>query len=1007
MAVFPSVGAALDAAVSIQQETHRRNRAQPDTPMRIRIGVATGDCVLEDEDYFGEPVVQAARLCNLAEGGAVLVGEIVRLAAPRGHHSFDLIGPVELKGIPDPVEVAQLHWAPSKEPVGEAPPLPDRLALVHEVSHVGRAQETETLSTCFKTAETGVRHVVLLSGEAGLGKTRLATELARSVHDDGALVLYGRCDEQLRLAYAPWAQALAHWARHADGSSAPAGGAELAQLLPDALEATAVRNDPAHTDQHALYSALTALLAELSEDRPVLLVLDDLHWADRDSLLLLRHVAGNLLNARVMVLGTYRDTDLHDGHPLEDLLAALRRETGVTRIHLAGLTSDEIGALVASTGSAAVASDEVRALLAEETGGNPFFLGELLHHLAATGEDIASVLGSRGPLEDGAPLSLPPSLKEVVIARVNGLGDMAARALTAAAVIGHEFDVDLLATVADLDQRDLLDVIDAGVGSGLLQEVDRSGDRLAFTHALIRRALTENLSRRRRTTLHREVLTAMEGPDRPHPSSAELAVHVHGANLPDGAVRLRQLAVEAGDDARGRRAPEEAIVWYRRSLEGVEPEGEDWSEMMVRLGDAERQAGHPEHREHLLHAAHAAERLGRSDLLVAAALANHRGFQSGAGVVDDERIQVLRRALSAVGDEELSHRARLTAMLATELSGDDPARVGLALEAIEVARRSGDTDALLEASSLALTVLVAPEHFDTAAALSNEAMDLTTGVERPARRMQVLYGEQAIQMIRGSIDDAIRCLDEYTALVEQSGQPFRHWTVALRSAVLSTVLGDYEQAQRHIDATLELGMATGQPDALVTYGGLTMGVAIHKGTTAELIGLIQDAAEQNPGLPILRAGAAAFLVAADRLDEAASAVATLGDLERSLPRDPFWLASLMLLAEATNAIGDRSGAAVLHRMLEPYASLIAVHPAGCFGATSLALGELGTTLGRADARHHLEDSLRRHERLRSPYLAARSHLALGWHEASHLEHATRLAERHGFTGIERAIRRSA
>ena len=1003
MAVFPSVGSALDASVSIQQEAHRHNEDHAEQPLRIRVGVATGDCVAEDGDYFGEPVIQAARLCNAADGAEILVAEVVRLSAPRGHYRFDRLGPLELKGIPEAVDVAKLQWSPPEPARPTAVPLPDRLAVAHPLPYVGRIAERERLGDAFKEARSGARQIVLVAGEAGQGKTRLAAELARSAHDDGALVLYGRCDDQMPLPYGPWAQALQHWVRHSVSDAQRPGGEELDRLMPELLGTSSGSAERTTSDQHALYTALTSLLLELSDSHPVLIVLDDLQWADRDSLLLVRHVAGHLLSGEVMLLGTYRDTDLHDGHPLEDLLAALRRETGVTRLNLEGLTPREIESMVSLSIPAANADDHLVETLAEETGGNPFFLGELLWHLSESGLDAAMAVASPTATDGPSSLALPESVREVVIARVNALGERATRALTTASVIGREFDVQLLADLVETGQDELIDIIDGSVGAGLLDEVDDSGDRLAFSHALVRRVLNETLSKRRRVVVHRSIVEAMDrhaGSGRF--SAAQLAYHWQAAQPPGGDERLLELMTAAGADARHQRAPEEAIVWFSRALELVEKNTEEECDLMVLLGEAQRLAGHPEHRSRLLRAAHLAQQLGRDDLLVAAVLANHRGFQSGAGMVDEERIEVARRALDVV-DTSPADRARLLVLLATELPADDPARHELAVEAVEVARGCGDEGTLVDVIALGLTVLVAPEQFEQAAALSAEAMALTATAQDPNRRMQVLFAEQAVQLILGEVDEAARCAAEYEQLVGQLGQPVRLWTAALRSAILSTVLGDYAAAQNRMEAALELGLATGQPDAFVSYGALVMGMAIHQGRTDELIALTLEAAEQNPGLPILRAGAAAFLAEAGRPDEAAAALASLGDLETTLPPDHFWLASLVLLADAATRLGDRRTSSVLFHMLEPYGERIAVHPAGCLGAVSLALGQLASTLGRDDAPVYLQDSLERHERLRSPYYRARSHLALADWDPAHLDAAAELSARHGFAGIEREL----
>ena len=390
MAVFGGVGAALDAAVAMQQAFDRYNATGDGEALLIRVGVATGDCTEEDGDYFGEPVVQAARLCAKANAGQVLAPDVVRVLAPRGRHEFSALGELELKGIPEPVAAVEVLWHPAEAEPPEVIPLPDRLAVRYALRFVGRDAERDALRDAWKAASGGTRQVVLLSGEAGLGKTRLSTELAREVFDAGALVLYGRCDEEVARPYGPWAEALCHYVAHAsDDELARHDTRSLSALVPGLRDR--IRVEPAAVggdgEQYVLFAAVTAMIATLAAARPVMIVLDDLHWADRGTLQLLRHLTGHATSDALLVLGTYRDTDIGADDPLTATLAALRREAGVERIGLVGLSDVDIVALMESTAGHEMDADgmHLSQMLRAETGGNPFFVGELLQHLAESG----------------------------------------------------------------------------------------------------------------------------------------------------------------------------------------------------------------------------------------------------------------------------------------------------------------------------------------------------------------------------------------------------------------------------------------------------------------------------------------------------------------------------------------------------------------------------------------------------------------------------------------------
>lgn len=432
MVVFPLASAALACAVGMQQSVEQDN-GTANRPLGLRVGLSAGEATEEGGDYFGDPVIEAARLCAKAGSGQILVSDLVRSSAGRrSSHSFSAVGALELKGLPEPLETLEVAWEPiaaESETIGVVP-LPSRLARPPGVGVIGRENELQILEDSAKRAYFGAgREIVLVSGEPGQGKTTLVAELARRTHESGALVLLGRCDEEVGAPYRPFHEALTHLVAHADESilrvHVAAHGGELARLVPALEQRLGGLPDPqstdADTERYLLFAATVGLLEQASAQTPVAVVLDDLHWADKPSLQLLRHIVANTSAARILIIGTYRDAELSAGHPLTDALAALHREpAGVSSIALKGFDDSDVVTFMES--AAGHELDDTGVVLAHElyheTDGNPFFVYEMLRHLTESGAIVQDATGRwvAAPSEGGVPL--PHSVRSVIGTRV-------------------------------------------------------------------------------------------------------------------------------------------------------------------------------------------------------------------------------------------------------------------------------------------------------------------------------------------------------------------------------------------------------------------------------------------------------------------------------------------------------------------------------------------------------------------------------------------------------------
>ena len=659
MVVFRGAAGALACAVAMQQRIERHNR-RGEQELAIRIGIALGDVTPEDGDYFGIPVVEAARLCDRAAGGQILTTDLVRAIGGREGDDFEPVGSLELSGIPRPVPAHRLDWAPDGG-ASDRIPLPSRLMGVPAVGYVGRMEERERARGRWDAARGGRRGALLVSGEPGVGKTRFTTHASLDFHAEGAVVLYGHCAEEVAAPYGAWIQALSHFVEHVPAdvlaTHAARHGGELMRIAPALARRMPQAPAPAETDpeteRYLLFSAVVGLLEQATIDSPVVLLLDDLHWADRPTLALLKHVLGETEGLRLLVLGTYRDTDLSRDHPLTGVLADLRREEGVDRLALHGLGEHEVRSIVE-----AVVGHELDAIgqelareITEETDGNPFFVGEILRHLSESGALVQGDDG-RWELAHGLEeLGLPQSVREVVGRRVDRLGEDSRAVLSAAAVIGREFDLDLLASVTGHDEDRLIDVLDGAAEALLVQERPGRTASFSFVHNLINHTLYDVLGVTRRARLHRRVAEALEDlcGDDTGPRVGELARHWSAATAPVDVVKALGYSKRAGHKALAELAPDEAVGWFARALELLDqapgPDPAEACELMIGLGEAQRQAGRPEFRDTLLRAGRIAEELGDAERMSRAALANNRGFASTFGAVDQERVGALRRAI--------------------------------------------------------------------------------------------------------------------------------------------------------------------------------------------------------------------------------------------------------------------------------------------------------------------------------------------------------------------------
>jgi class 3 adenylate cyclase len=928
MVAFESAAAAVSCAVLIQQRFGRRNRSAEE-PLSIKVGVSAGDASTADGDVFGMPVIEAARLCDHCSGGQILAKELVAHLAAGRAHAFTPVGALELKGLPEPISAVEVHWRSA--PV-EGLALPQRLREMPAIGYVGRVAEREHLAELWGITCAGSLRVALIAGEAGVGKTRLSTHLALQVHGEGATVLYGRCDEDLGVPYQPWAQALGHLVKEAPQRVLDAHverfGGDVARLVP-AMRARvpdlpSMRDSDSETERYLMYAAVAGLLEAAGEQEPLLLILDDLHWADAPTLSLLRHVVSASSSMSVMVVGTYRDSELPHDHPLTALLADLHREQGVERVKLTGLGAEDLVALMEAAAGHEL-DDDGRMLAAEitrETAGNPFFAGEVLRHLTESGAIVQRQDGRWGLVGDLADLGMPQSVREVIGRRVERLGADARTALSAAAVIGRDFDIDLLLAAVDLPDARLLDLLDEAVSASLLQENrDRVG-RFTFVHALVEYTLYEDLGHTRRARLHKRIAQALEEQcqDEPGERLAELAYHWAEAVVSADSAKAINYAQRAAERSLQQLAPDEAARWYSQALElFAQAAGGDPAvrcDLLIGLGEAQRKVGSPDHRQTLLDAASLAADLGDADRLGQAVLANSRGYTSKIGGVDPERVRALEAAAEALKADD-PRRARVLALLASELHyAGDPARCRtLAVEAIEIGRSAGDPTALAFTLHNAIYAIQVPETLQERQRLAEELVELARRLDDPGLGFLEAQRPWDVGLEAGDRSQVESALTKMRALAAAVPEPTFIWQRLIYESVWATIQGDLQAAEQWAIQACEAGTSSGQPDALSIFSAQLFRVRYDQGRTGELVEQVVQFCSEPESFDVWRAFAAIALIESGRTDEAC-AMARAEDFQ-SLPWDFLW-SLIFAWADVCSRLGLSERAGELYELLVPF-----------------------------------------------------------------------------------------
>jgi len=893
---------------------------------------------------------------------------------------------------------------------------------------VGREAELDELRAALEDALSGRGRLMMVVGEPGIGKTRTADEFSTYARLRKAQVLWGRCYEgEGAPAYWPWVQSIRSYVHDRDPrlllSELGSAASDIAQIVSEVRERLPGLPAPApmapEEARFRLFDGITTFLRNASRSEPLVLVLDDLHWADKSSLLLLQFLARELRGARLLVIGTYRDMELGRQHPLAQTLAELAREQLSERVVLRGLSEHDVGRFIEITAGLKPPKALVATVYAE-TEGNPFFVNEVVRLLVADGrlqhpEKVRSW-----------SVDIPQGVREVVTRRLDRLSAECNRVLATAAVIGREFSLELLARLVDLPSDKLLEVLEEAAAARVIAEVPRTVGVYAFAHALIRETLYGELTTTRRVRLHRQIGEALEAlyGANPEPHLAELSYHFFEAAQGGDVDRAIAYAVRAGDRARSLMAHEQAAHHYEMGLQALElHERRDSGRcrMLLMLSDSLWCAGEYDRAKTVaLEAAELARRLGLAEELARAALAVGGRLLTFAALQPDEvLIRLVDEALAALGADDGTLRANLLSRVVEEITFAAPyeRRAQLCDEAIAMARRLGDPTVLAHALRSAHWGLWVPENTRERLAMADEVIALGRHTSDRVLQLEGFFLRMSDLVELGDVEIAQAAYGSFRQLTEEVRIHYYRWGVEILGVMLAFTSGRLGEIEAMAQQALQLGQETQNTNAALVFG-IHMSLLLRNlGRQNELEAFIA-ALDLYPLIaPNLRAVRAMLYLETDRLGEARSELDQLMTQVGELQHNLAWLFTIAYLSEIAARLGAVEHARTLYPVLEPFADLnVTVGPVVPLGSAARYLALLAATLGRrGDAVRSFEAALSLNGRMGMKHALAATQIdyaelllarAADGDQAKALEHLNRALDTGQALGIKPMVERS-
>ena len=959
-----------------QDELARTAEVSPRTVSDLERGInrtARKDTAELLADALGLTGHEQEQFLAAARGKPTAAVQAARAKAPaEASEAAPGFAPAEAGGGHDDADASNLGWLDSAV----------------SKNFMGRQKELGFLREAWSRATAGHRVLALVGGEPGIGKTALAGELARLVHADGGLVLYGRWDEHVLAPYQAFREALADYAlacpeallRQDLGDLA----GEIARLCPEPVQRIgASAAEPlaaASAERFRLFESFDTWIQRMGTRHPVLLVLDDLQWADSPSHLLLSHLMQARRSTPLLAVVMYRDTEPEPGE-LSAVLYSLARDVDCRRLTLRGLERDAVTALLeAAVGRVFGERESLMAReLERDTAGNPFFLLEMTRHLS----DL-DAFDREGVRLDQAPAEIPESVRDMVRWRLRRVSEGCAEVLEIASVIGERFDAALVASAASREDAATVDLLDEAVRAGLIAEIDDEPDCWRFSHSLTRRVTADRLSRGRRARLHQRIGEALES--RFGVSAAELAHHFGVAASIGSASKAVKYERLAGERALAEVAAEVAVRHLRKALQLLDRFGpRDQAlrcELLLELAGAHDRAGEYASRdERFAEAADDARRLGNGDLFLRAALGY--GGILPATVSPDQRAQaLLEEALERLGEEDSAARATILARLAHWLHNARPypERLELSDRSVAMARGTGEQRTLAAVLVHRSWALDGPDDVDDALEVASEILGIGAELRDPELRLEGLRIRVGAQFEKGEHSVATATALAMKELAEEVRHPEFIRLAAMWDVTIANMEGRFADAE---ELAGELGRRLariGHSQAQVIPLAQIFPWAVLQGRASEHIPILEGLSAYEPANIAPPAVMAWCLAETGDLDRAADLLRRTGpDAVAGADKNYLWWAVIVGFSGAVDLVGDRQWAEVLYDLAIPYAGHNCTLGVATFlGAADHWLGVLAGAAGRfTEATQHLEAALRRHNDMGSRPMTALTQEAYG------------------------------
>ncbi len=832
LAMFRGPTEAVVAGVEIQRRLARRNRNN-DVPLRVRIGVTVGEIEVTEDDVFGYPVNEAARLCGAADADGVLVSDIACSLARRAEVSFGSVQEVPITPNAPPTMARPVLVG--DEPVALVPLAAALEFSQHGGRFVGRTHEIEQMDEQWARARDGAVELCVVTGEPGLGKTTLVGEFSRHVDGDGGIVLYGRCEERTPAPYQPFVQALSHFVEHCPASELEQllgpFASEFQRFVPSLGERLPVepitRLSNPDAERLRVFDAFCLALRSLSSFAPVLLIIDDLHWSGTTTIDLLDRILHDANQSRLMVVLALRGWDPATDPYVDGFLADRHRMAHhVCDIALSGLGPTEVNELAAEWKHQATIDENQTDELWRITAGNPLFVAQVLR----------STIGS-----EVVPEKIPQGVAEVIRRQLERLSGSTRDLLFTAALVGAQFELGVSVAAAAFDQSNALASLEEATLAGIVTPLEGIPLRYEFTHALVQRTIESQFSAARRCQTHAKIAQVLESATMlaPEERLRRLAFHWFEAGELGDPVRGIELGCAAAQSSIEHLAIIEAIEQLERveTLRRLAPDPRRDAEVAVLWAEAKCIGARPDARDAQLRAVGLAEAVGDARLLARAALANSRGYFSIYGGIDDDRIHALEAALKLCDADDLATQAMLLSRLEIELTFDTTGRRDIAKidEALKIARQLDDPVILASVLRNRQYVLGGPQYCDVRVREVHEMREIARKTGDKALEIHACRLMCATATEIADVHEIDQCLERLRELNDEVDLVVSKWELASVRTSRTILAGHLKEAARMVKEAFALGSEAWQPDAYVFTGAQLMHLNYLRGRLPEVM----------------------------------------------------------------------------------------------------------------------------------------------------------------------------